>query len=146
MAQIPFSFRELKRAWNSLHAASQQTQKSNAHRLLLFYAIECGLKAMWLKQENRTIFSSEEIQRTGHDLNDVIKQLRLGKKITPDIFHLCDLKNEKRNNISRKGNRLDTLHQAWRYGGQLEAVPADDKKMEAELEQINLLIEKELNS
>ena len=89
MAQIPFTLRELKKSWANLNAASQQLPRGNAHRLLLVYAVECGLKAMWLKQENRTLFSSDDIARTGHDLNDVIKQLRLGAAF-PTVFHLSD--------------------------------------------------------
>jgi hypothetical protein len=123
-----------------------QVPRGNAHRLLLFYAVECGLKAMWLKQENRTLFASDAIQRTGHDLNDVIKQLRLGAKLSPEGFHLGDVKDERRNTVTRKHNRLDALHQAWRYGGDLVHPPVDDATMEAQLEQVHQLIEKELNS
>jgi hypothetical protein len=143
MAQIPFTLRELKRAWTDLHAASQKLPRNNARRLLLVYAIECGLKAMWLKQENRTLFESNAIQRTGHDLNNVIKQLRLSAKLSP-IFDLSDAKDERKNVIPRKSNRIDTLHQAWRYGGELLTIPVDDAAMELELEQVHQLIKKEL--
>lgn len=145
MTQIPFTLRELKRAWTHLHAASLHQPRSNAHRLLLFYAIECGLKAMWLKQENRTLFASDAIQRTGHDLNEVIKQLRLGAKLSPN-FHLADVKDERKNAIARKDHRIGALHQAWRYGGELIAPPVDDAAMESELELVHQLIEKELKS
>ncbi len=144
MAQIPFTLRELKKSWANLNAASQQLPRGNAHRLLLVYAVECGLKAMWLKQENRTLFSSDDIARTGHDLNDVIKQLRLGGAF-PTVFHLSDVKDDRRNTVIRKHCRMDTLHQAWRYGGELVSPPLDDAAAEAELERVNRLIEKGLN-
>lgn len=145
MAQIPFTLRELKNAWVNLHAASQQRPRDNAHRLLLVYAVECGLKAMWLKQENRTLFVAEDVARTGHELNDVIKQLRL-RAVFPTVFHLSDVKDERRNPIARRPYRMDTLHQAWRYGGELVSPPVDDAAVEVALEQINRLIEKGLAS
>lgn len=145
MAQIPFSLRELKRAWRSLHAASRQLPRGNAHRLLLVYSIECGLKALWLNRENRTLFVSADIARTGHDLNGVLKSLHLGAKL-PAVFHLPDVKDDRRKVISRKDNRIDALHQAWRYGGELCAPLLDDAAMEAQLEAVHRLIEKELNS
>lgn len=145
MAQIPFTLRELKRAWSELHATSTQLPRGNAHRLLLVYAIECGLKAVWLKRESRTLFTAADIGRTGHDLNDVIKQLRLSAKLAP-FFHLDDVKDDRRNSISRRDNRIDTLHQAWRYGGELKSPPVDDATMEAQLEMVQQLIEKELKS
>lgn len=145
MAQIPFTLRELKRAWSDLYTASSQLPRGNAHRLLLVYAIECGLKAVWLKRESRTLFTSVDIGRTGHDLNDVIKQLRLGAKLPP-LFHLDEVKDGRRNSISRKDNRIDALHQAWRYGGELVSPPMNDASMEAQLEIVQQLIEKELKS
>ena len=145
MAQIPFSLRELTRAWRNLHLASRQLPRGNAHRLLLVYAMECGLKAAWLKREGRTLFGAADIARTGHDLNEVLKSLHLGAKLHP-VFHLSDVKDERRNAISRKHNRIDALHQAWRYGGELCAPPVDDSAMEAQLEAVHRLIEKELKS
>jgi len=145
MAQIPFTLRELKRAWTELRSASVQLPRSNAHRLLLVYSIECGLKAAWLKRESRTLFDAADISRTGHDLNDVIKQLRLGGAL-PVSFDLDEVKDDRRNPVPRKNNRIDALHQAWRYGGQLVSPPVDDAAMEAKLEAIQQLIEKELKS
>ncbi len=145
MAKIPFTLQELKRAWSELQAASDQHPRGNVHRLLLVYAIECGLKAAWLKRENRTLFEVSDIDRTGHDLSEIIKELRLGAALSPS-FHLSDVLDRRRNVISRKSNRVDTLHQAWRYGGKLEAPPLDDVAMETQLELVRRLIEKELNS
>jgi hypothetical protein len=145
MAKIPFNQRELRNAWRGLYLASKKSPRSNAHRLLLVYAVECGLKAMWMKQENRTLFDSDAINRTGHDLNEVIKYLRLSIKISPN-FELCDVRDDRRNIVNRKLNHIDSLHQAWRYGGQLVTPPIDDIAMESELEQVNKLIEKELKS
>lgn len=144
MAQIPFTDRELRRAWRELHTASAQPVRGNAHRLLLVYAIECGLKAVWLKQAGRTLFGASDIGKTGHDLNEIIKQLYLGTKLSAE-FNLDDVRDTRPKIITRKKNRVDALHQAWRYGGKLTP-PIDDAAMEAQLEAVQLLIEKELKS
>ena len=56
-----------------------------------------------------------------------------------------DVKDDRRNTVIRKHCRMDTLHQAWRYGGELVSPPLDDAAAEAELERVNRLIEKGLN-
>jgi hypothetical protein len=145
MAQIPFTLRELQRAWKALRSASSQLPRTNAHRLLLVYSIECGLKAMWLKNECRTLFVTSDIARTGHALNDVIKQLRLGA-VLPTSFDLSDAKDERNKPVTRRPCRIDTLHQVWRYGGELATLPIDDAGMEEKLEAVQRLIEKELLS
>lgn len=148
MAQIPFTDRELYRAWKELYAASQDTgNKKNPYRLLLIYSVECGLKAIWLKRKGKTLFDASDISKTGHDLNKIIKELYISSvQLTPtfDLSEVTDhLQNKK---IQRKNNRIDALHQAWRYGGKLSALPVDDKTMEEQLENIQQFISKELRS
>ena len=144
MAHISFTDRELRHAWRSLYQASAQHPRSNPHRLLLLYAIECGLKALWLKRAGRTLFEAKDIGQTGHDLRKIISQLRLNLPL-PDTFHLPDVFGARRNPVARRHNAPENLHQAWRYGGQLEA-PNDDATLETELENIYLQITKELRS
>ncbi len=62
MAKIPFTNRELVRAWRNSLDVSKSEQRTNPHRLLLFYAIECGLKAAYLKQINKTVIDSDIAQ------------------------------------------------------------------------------------
>jgi hypothetical protein len=54
---IPFTDREIQRAWRTNLEASQVPSRNNAHRLLLFYAVECGLKAIIMKRERRKIIN-----------------------------------------------------------------------------------------
>jgi hypothetical protein len=145
MAQIPFTLRELQRAWKALRLASSQIPRTNAHRLLLIYSVECGLKAVWLRRESRTLFVASDIQRTGHDLNEVIKQLRMGV-VLPVFFDLSDAKDERKSPVLRRHCRIDALHQAWRYGAELASPAVDDSVMEEKLEAVQRLIEKELSS
>ncbi|MFP3535165.1 hypothetical protein [Pseudomonas sp. SIMBA_021] len=118
MSSIPFSDRELRRAWRELsEVCTPQSARKNAHRLLLFYAVECGLKAIWLKRQSRTLFTKEDIERTGHDLREIVKELRLGAMfVLPQSLQLSPAVN-KGLNLPRNGD-ITILHQAWRYGGQ----------------------------
>lgn len=100
---------------------------------------------MWLKNECRTLFVATDIARTGHDLNEVIKKLRIGA-VLPTSFDLSDAKDERQNLVARRPCRIDTLHQVWRYGGELAKTPMDDADMEKKLEAVQRLIEKELSS
>ena len=142
--KILFTYRELFKAWRDLYAASVRQPRENVNRLLLVYAIECGLKAVWLKQASRSLFDADDISKTGHDLNEIIKQLHLGKRLSPQ-FDLADAHDERHKRVPRKGNSVESLHQVWRYGGRLVA-PVDDAGMEAQLEAVHRLIDKELKS
>ena len=64
---IPFTDRELTRAWRDLSSVVNSQPigiRQNPHRLLLFYAVECGLKAIWLKRQGRTLFDGADIKQT----------------------------------------------------------------------------------
>ncbi len=117
---IPFTDRELKNAWRELSKISlpaMNNVRSNPHRLLLFYAVECGLKAVWLKRKNSSLFDSEDIQSSGHDLRKVLKDLRVGGDLDlPQSLQLSPV-TQGTNSIPRTGS-ISILHQAWRYGGQ----------------------------
>ena len=143
---IPFSRQELVRAYRGAYNASKVIPRSNAHRLLLFYAAECGLKAIWLRQQSKEILdipilaSDRPVQ---HDLNKMIDLLRLGKeRLLPSEILLPDLKLSGGQFLPRKHSSGE-LNQAWRYGGNLSA-PHSDKIFEAALETLNTWIEKEL--
>ncbi|WP_447776508.1 hypothetical protein [Pseudomonas chlororaphis] len=142
MSAIPFSSRELKRAWRELAEVSTPgTNRKNAHRLLLFYAVECGLKAVWLKRQNRTLFTQEDIDRTGHDLRGIVKDLRLGSEyVLPQTLQLTAATHSGLT-VPRNGN-ITILHQAWRYGGQ--CITPGDTICENQLVAILAWINKEM--
>lgn len=51
---IQFTRREIEKAWReNLLASSSKTPRTNPHRLLLFYAVECGLKAILMRRRQR---------------------------------------------------------------------------------------------
>jgi hypothetical protein len=143
VSTIPFTDRELKRAWRELSeiACPLNNQRLNTHRLLLFYAVECGLKAIWLKRRCQTLLNQDDINQTGHDLRKIINDLRLGKEFSlPDTLELSPV-TQNNQKIPRNGG-ISILHQAWRYGGQCQT--PNDRECEAKLVKILKMIEKEL--
>lgn len=119
MSAIPFTDRELKRAWRELSAAAlpPDSIRRNPHRLLLFYAVECGLKVVWLKYKSRTLFDREDISQTGHDLRQILKELNVGSQLSlPGLLQLPTV-TRGQSQVRRTGD-ISILHQAWRYGGQ----------------------------
>lgn len=140
--RIPFTDQELKRAWRQLMRTSlpsNNSQRENAHRLLLFYAVECGLKVVWLKRNGRTLFTVDDINQTGHDLTGTLAQLRAGHHLElPHNIQLSEVKGTDGRPLQRNGS-LESLHQVWRYGGQCHA-PCDtacEQQLERVLEWIN---------
>ena len=97
--------------------------------LLLFYAVECGLKAAWLTRNRLRDTSEIEsiLKQKGHDLIFWTKRLNLPATIT----------NGSAGFRLRSGSaRLDVefAHQVWRYGTDVE--PADEVALANWLEQV----------
>lgn len=137
---LPFTDRELSRAWRRLRSTAHAQPRDNTHRLLLFYAVECGLKAVWLKKHSKTLFDGAAIGRFGHDLNEIIKDLMPGHTLNL-LPNAVQLNAVSHGNIARAGG-LDAIHQVWRYGGQLRN--PTDEDIEARLENMVQWIAKEL--
>jgi hypothetical protein len=144
MAQIPFTDRELRRALRDLSVVATPTEgvtRKNPHRLLLFYAVECGLKAVWLKRQRRNLFERDDIEKTGHDLRQVLKDLKVGAGLSlPENLKLQPV-NQNGVEQPRNGD-ISILHQAWRYGGECK-VPTD-QDCEQQLQQVLNWIQGEL--
>ncbi|WNV06430.1 hypothetical protein RP726_08500 [Candidatus Methylospira mobilis] len=138
---ISFSRRELTRAWRNADTASVAASRSNSHRLLLFYAVECGLKAAYLKNRNKDA-SENEFSEMQHNLNRLMVALCIGKDLLlPESLQLSSLRDSNRLDVSRNCGCGD-LNQVWRYGGKLKQ--PDDKTLEEKLEAINAWLKKEL--
>lgn len=146
MSAVPFTDRELKRAWRELSIVATPVTgntRKNPHRLLLFYAVECGLKAVWLKRQNRKLFDRNDIDKTGHNLRQILKELRVGTTLSlPENLQLATVtSNENGPQLPRNGD-ISILHQAWRYGG--ECITPTDNDCESQLEQVLRWIQGEL--
>lgn len=144
MSAIPFTDRELKRAWRELSVAAGSTvgnSRKNTHRLLLFYAVECGLKSLWLKNKSRNLFDQDDIKKMGHDLRWLLKDLRVSSHLSlPQNVQLKDA-TQNQAQIPRTGG-VSILHQAWRYGG--ECASPTDQECENRLQEVLKWIQGEL--
>lgn len=78
---VPITRRELVKAWGELRYASKVASRANPHRLLLFYAAECGLKAIFLAQSNAEVLDENTVGLKNHDLNQVMDKLRMGNVV-----------------------------------------------------------------
>lgn len=144
---IPFSRRELSNAWTNAYHVSKSSPRSNAHRLLLFYAIECGLKAAWLKRNHKDILDEPIVDSPAgrsvlHDLNKLLDLLHVGRTKRVPTLKLPALHRKNGTPLVRHC-AAGELNQVWRYGAQLE-LPNADSTVESALEEINIWLTTEL--
>jgi hypothetical protein len=108
---------------------------------LLFYAVECGLKAVWLKRQSRKLFDCGDIDDKGHNLRQLLKDLKVGASLSlPENLQLQSV-SRNGDNQARNGG-ISILHQAWRYGGQCTS--PTDQDCEDQLQQVLNWIQGEL--
>lgn len=138
---IPVTRQELTRAWRHLHQAARVTPRQAPHRLLVFYAVECGLKAVWLRQKNKEVLEGADIDLLGHDLNQLFKDLCIGRQLAA-LPRTITLKPLGKPSPRARCGGVDVLHQAWRYG--VEVATPDDTAIEQQLDKLNEWIAKEL--
>lgn len=116
---VEFTDREMKRAWQSNLTASTQLVRSNAHRLLLFYAVECGLKAVLMRRRSATCTNHcKEIREVQHDINKLLDVLKAGQKLKlPSHLSMASINDRG----SKRERKLDSskVNQMWRYGGRV---------------------------
>jgi hypothetical protein len=154
MAQIPFTNREMQRAWRENLVASAafiQVKRNNAHRLLLFYAIECGLKSVLMKRKSVTCTNHcDEIGEAQHDINKLLDLLGAGNQLKlPSQLNMAPIKDKS----SKDERKLESgkINQMWRYGGKIEETAdrdgtliKDDTDLEQYLIKISDWIKQEL--
>lgn len=111
-------------------------KRAAAESLLLFYAVECGLKSLYLRQRNlrSTEMIADDLKSRGHDLRRWFKELRLPATMAlPQGFRLR--RDETFWDLGR-------AHEAWRYGA---AVHSDDEgKLLEALERVRVWIQEAL--
>ncbi len=119
---IPAGRTELRKVCDK-HFHVSENEHLPSYYLLLFYAVECGLKAVYLQRRkfSRTDQITDETLRKSHDLMTWSKELRLPASITGKntSFRL------QRDNTYRW--RISRAHEAWRYGVVIE--PADEEEL-----------------
>jgi hypothetical protein len=127
---IHVSASDLRKAFNAHWSVVKAQQKKGIScHLLIFYAVECGLKSIWLKRNNLTgtdrIDDQTLLTKDGHNFRIWIKELRLPATIAgmhPD----CDKIPSFRLARDKSSWDVGKAHQAWRYGVQMDAVDEND--------------------
>jgi hypothetical protein len=140
---IPFTDREMYRAWRANRLASIHDSPSNSHRLLLFYAVECGLKAVLMKREsvNCTSQLRAEVNEAQHNINKLLDALSAGQALKlPNQLNMKKI-NDGGSYRERTLNP-GQINQMWRYGGR--EIDERDDEIEAQLVKIAQWIEGEL--
>ncbi|WP_446381744.1 hypothetical protein [Coleofasciculus chthonoplastes] len=143
---IPFTRREIEKAWReNLSASSSKTPRTNPHRLLLFYAVECGLKAILMRRRQRDC-TDASIAEFGHDINRLLDTLGVkGSLRLPAHIRLKDIKIQ--GSPQQRNLTPDQINQLWRYGHSFEKnAQIQDKDLESMLFQIAEWIKGELRN
>jgi hypothetical protein len=144
---IPFTDRELQKAWRENQRAAKVETRTNAHRLLLFYSVVCGLKAVLLKRQSKDCTDScPELREVRHDINKLLDKLAAGEKLKlPSQLSMNPLENNQerklKNNQERKFS-CGEINQMWRYGGCCKNI--EDSELEKKLLDILSWIAQEL--
>lgn len=144
---IPFTDREIEKAWRDNWSASCKTPRSNAHRLLLFYAVECGLKAVLMKRgkprTNRTDLCID-IAECQHDVNKLLDCLSAGNNLKlPSQLTMKPIRGKSGKDDERKFTPGE-VNQMWRYGGCSSLADTNDEELENKLLEIVKWIDGEL--
>ena len=113
------NYRTLRRRAKELLLAAGSEVDVDSKALLLFYAIECGLKALYMDLHKLATTSIEgsrarSARSFGHRLDHLVVELRVPpSKISARAPNLA-----LRNGVTLQV--LD-LHEAWRYGEKIDA-------------------------
>lgn len=117
---VCFTDRELRRAWESnLQAFHESSSKSNAQRLLLFYAVECGLKLALMRRQGATCTADcPQLLDIQHNINALLDALKIGRQYNLPRTLSMGFVRTSRKREERKINP-GQINQMWRYGGSL---------------------------
>ncbi|MBF0134884.1 MAG: hypothetical protein HQL65_01480 [Magnetococcales bacterium] len=133
----------LKKSWKTLSSSSKLNgMPEPSSRLLLFYAVECGLKHLLLRQEPVQCPDNKNNLLYTHKLPDIVKKLRM--TATDGKLPPCPKKLFlQENGYTHTQTDSWDVHLAWRYGLEVE------KKNESEilqwLDHINHIIGNRIN-
>jgi len=111
MPSIHVGFSQLKRSFNRMRAESQKGNLPHNY-LLLFYAAECGLKAVLVRSKGAR--STAGLDELTHNFGSMLRDLKIPPTVVsaPPRFKL----------IGDASGSFDShdAHQAWRYGADVD--------------------------
>lgn len=124
---------ELQKAFN-IHRSSAKLVTNTSHCLLLFYAVECGLKYAYLRENSlaNTKDIDPEIFEYKHDITRWLAELKIPA-------HQISIKENFRYRKRDANDHVRLVHQAWRYGILIN--DDDEKKIITSLKKLESWIE-----
>ncbi|MFI9565213.1 hypothetical protein [Streptomyces rishiriensis] len=123
---VDVGVRQLERSRDRLEQGGDKLTECDDHAsggLLLFYSAECGLKAEVMRQRGLRDTSQLSEELRTHDLRALAQELRLSPE-AQDALKGCA--RPRINGRALQKVESHALHEAWRYGADLEA---DDQKL-----------------
>jgi hypothetical protein len=138
--RIDVSRDELRKAFLK-HYKIGRIDKSPSHNLLLFYAVECGLKSLYIRKCkcNNTRGIEESITSNGHNLAYWLKALTLSAQVTEVRDPKFRLLRDGRTGSERP---ISVAHQAWRYGALIDN--DDENRLLIWIKSVSEWIEREI--
>ncbi|GAB1831762.1 hypothetical protein [Achromobacter xylosoxidans] len=140
---IQVTRKEFEKGWaraKSVYTTVPHGDKTNnAHRLLLFYAVENGLKALIMRTE-RIRDGSADFSKEKHNINRLLD--RAGAKATYRIANTILIKD--RIAQTSRNCSVGDINQIWRYGCIADA--PSDEEIELGLRTVAQWIEEQLLS
>jgi hypothetical protein len=112
-------YKQLKKVFYA-HLKWAESGNEPSKCLLLFYAVECGLKCVYLRRSNlrstKQLATNGLLSLNGHDLQKWCKALNMSHLLSGTTIHFSVLSD-----ASKKQYNIDRAHEAWRYGVSLES-------------------------
>ncbi|MDQ1351996.1 MAG: hypothetical protein QG657_2302 [Acidobacteriota bacterium] len=133
---IHAGFSELKRAF-LVHSSASVDKDSISYNLLLFYAVESGLKSIYLRWNNipTTEKIVDEKLTKSHNLSEWVQKLYLPASVSGKCPGFKLARDNKHYDVSQ-------VHQAWRYG--IEIDDPDQQELVRWLETVRNLIKEHI--
>ena len=115
---IDFTNREMTNAFRAHVRSAQTLAATNSQYLLLFYAVECGLKALYMNQRHKKLTSEcVEFKEIKHDIRELAQRLSLSptlySKLAAIEINPINVNGTSQKRIVHPKN----LNEAWRYCG-----------------------------
>jgi hypothetical protein len=112
---VDVGWKQLRASFRSQKEAVEAMAEGPPAALLLFYSVECGLKASMLRRFNLRSTAQLPPDLRRHDLHRLAKELRLPPALCDRMQRSCPSQSGQGPSVS-----FGDLHQAWRYGHALQ--------------------------
>ncbi|WP_129124928.1 hypothetical protein [Geomonas oryzae] len=138
---IDFTDREMINAFRMHKRSSAQMPPSGTKRLVQFYAVECGLKALHMRNEGKRLTGEcPYFSIVQHDIRALLGNLNFPPKLYSKIASTILSPINKKGKLIKREVAPRDYNQMWRYG----AVSNEDEILEKELDAIIVKIEQDL--